>query len=144
MRKNQDKHKNVIHAQRILDQVAGKKIESVMRTFKAPHERVKAKRYQHPQAAPLGGSAHTQFAIAPFEGDQINSDRDKDAHVKGDPKPNAGCHSEEVFTSREARQSQIAEGHVRVAASHETHTSHSSHSTHTPNRLFPRHLDRSS
>src|SRR6266550_5520917 len=38
MRENQYKHKNVIHAQRILDQVAGKKIEAVMRTLKAPHE----------------------------------------------------------------------------------------------------------
>src|SRR6266513_5289474 len=42
MRENQYKHKDVIDAQRILDQIAGKKIEAMMRTFKAPHERVKS------------------------------------------------------------------------------------------------------
>src|SRR6266567_444758 len=41
MRENQYKHKDVIDAQRILDQVPGKKVEAVMRTFKAPHEYVK-------------------------------------------------------------------------------------------------------
>jgi hypothetical protein len=42
MRENQYKHKDVIDAQRILDQVSGKKIEAMMRAFKAPHERVKS------------------------------------------------------------------------------------------------------
>ena len=38
MRKNQDENKNVIHAQRILDEVAGEKIQPVMWSFEAPHQ----------------------------------------------------------------------------------------------------------
>jgi hypothetical protein len=53
--------------------------------------------------------AHAQFAIAKLERDEVDSNRDEDADVKSDPKPNAGCHGEEVFMSFEARQSQIAD-----------------------------------
>src|SRR5260370_18811422 len=98
--KNQYENKDVIDAQRIFDEVSTKKIESMLWSFETPHQRVEAKRYQHPQNAPLSGSVHAQFVIAPFEGDQINGDRDKDADVKGDPKPNAGCHGVLTFHGR--------------------------------------------
>jgi hypothetical protein len=58
--------------------------------------------------------AHAQFAIAKLERDEVDSNCDEDADVKSDPKPNAGCHGEEVFTSREPRQSQIGDGARRV------------------------------
>ena len=43
VRKNEDENKNVIHAQRVLDEVAGEKIQPVMWSFDAPHQRVKSK-----------------------------------------------------------------------------------------------------
>jgi len=49
-----------------------------------------------------------------FETDKIDDQRDEDADVKSDPKPNAGRHGEEVFMSLEPRQSQIADGARRV------------------------------
>jgi len=58
--------------------------------------------------------AHAQFAIATLERDEVDSDRNEDADVKSDPKPNARCHGEEVFMSFEARQSQIADAARRI------------------------------
>ena len=42
MRENQHKQKNVIHAQRILDEIASQKIEGVMWSFDAPDKGVKS------------------------------------------------------------------------------------------------------
>ena len=70
MRENQHKNKNVIHAQRILDEVSSKKIEPVMWSFDSPDQGVKTKRHEHPEEAASRRSAHAQFATAMLEGDR--------------------------------------------------------------------------
>src|SRR5207245_7832433 len=49
MCEDQHKNKNVIHAQRILDEIAGQKIESEMWSLDAPDQGVKSKGHEHPQ-----------------------------------------------------------------------------------------------
>src|SRR5207244_8709864 len=46
--KNEHEHKNIIHAQRIFDEVAGEKIQRMMWSFDAPHQGVKSKRQDYP------------------------------------------------------------------------------------------------
>ena len=58
MRENQHKHKNIIHAQRILDEIPCKKIEGVMWSFDAPDKGVKSKRYDDPDRRPTKRSAY--------------------------------------------------------------------------------------
>src|SRR5262245_47877728 len=57
VRENQDKNKNVIHAQRILDEIAGKKIEAVVRPFDAPNKTIKRQGHENPDHGPLKRSA---------------------------------------------------------------------------------------
>ena len=51
MREDEHEHKNVVHAQGVLDQVAGKKIEPVVWPFHTPDDSVKSQRDDHPQEA---------------------------------------------------------------------------------------------
>ena len=98
--KNQYENKDVIDAQRIFDEVSSKKIEAGLRSFNVPDEPIKSERYQHPQYTPLAGRTHAQFPPAVFETDKIDNQRDEDADVKSDPKPNAGCHGALPFHGR--------------------------------------------
>jgi transcription elongation factor GreA len=98
--KNQYENEDVINAQRIFDEVSCEKIEGGVRSLDIPDKRIKSERYQHPQYAPLGGRTHAQLAAAAFEANKIDNQRDEDAGVKGDPKPNAGCHDALAFHGR--------------------------------------------
>jgi transcription elongation factor GreA len=98
--KNQYENEDVINAQRIFDEVSSEKIEGGVRSLDIPDKRIKSERYQHPQYAPLGGRTHAQLAAAAFEANKIDNQRDEDAGVKGDPKPNAGCHDALAFHGR--------------------------------------------
>ena len=64
MRKDQHKNKNVVHAQRVLDEVGGKEIESVVRSFDTPDQGVKTKRHDHPDHGPTKRGTDAQFAPA--------------------------------------------------------------------------------
>jgi hypothetical protein len=108
MRENQHKYENVIHAQRILDEIAGEEVERVMRSFDAPDQGVKAKRHEHPDHGPMKRSTDAQFATATLGAEEVDPYCDEDADVKGDPKPDTRLHRGEVFMPRAARQSQIA------------------------------------
>ena len=108
MRENQHKHEDVIHAQRILDEIAREKIERVMRSFDAPDQGIKGKRHEHPDHRPMKRSTDAQFATATLGAEEVDPYCDEDADVKGDPKPDARLHRVEVFMPRAARQSQIA------------------------------------
>ena len=105
MREDEHKNKNVVHAQRILDQVAGKKIEPVVWSFNTPDQSVKRKRDDHPQDAAPRRGAHAQIAVAQAEREEIDSDCNEDADVKRNPKPDARRHGGQVFMPRGARQS---------------------------------------
>ena len=51
MRKDEYEHKNVVHAQRVFDQIAGKKIEPVVWPFETPDDTIKSQQDDHPQEA---------------------------------------------------------------------------------------------
>ena len=89
---DQNKNKNVIDAERILDDVTGQKIETRLGPFQAHHENVESKRECDPKKAATPGRAHAQFAVAPLKLRKIDNDRDEHTDVKRDPKPNASRH----------------------------------------------------
>jgi len=105
MREDEHKNKNVVHAQRILDEVTGKKIERVVRSLDTPDQGVKCKRDNHPQDTAPSCSAHAQFAVTQAEREEVDSNCDEDADVERNPKPDARRHGGQVFMPRVARQS---------------------------------------
>ena len=108
MREDEHEHKNVVHAQGETHQVACKKIEPVMRPFHTPDDGVKRQRNDHPKNAAPRRCAHAQFAAAPTERQQIDSNGNEHANMKGDPEPDARRHAGEGFMRKAVRQSQIA------------------------------------
>jgi hypothetical protein len=108
MREDQHEYKNVVHAQGVLDQVAGKKIEPVMRPFDTPNNGIKRQRNDHPKNAAPRRCGHAQFAAASTERQQIDPNGNEHANVKGDPEPDARRHAGEGFMRKAVRQSQIA------------------------------------
>ena len=108
MREDEHEDKNVVHAQGVLDQIAGKKIERVMWPFHTPDDSVKSQRDDHPQEAAPRRCAHAQIAAASAESEEVDANGDEHAKVKGDPKPDARRHSGHGFMRKVGRQSQIA------------------------------------
>src|SRR5947208_498537 len=104
--KDEDEDEDVIDAERVFDDVAGKEIEARIIAFGVPDEEVKGERESDPNQAAKDGRAHAQFAIAPLETDQVDRKRDEDAHVKGDPKPDARRHGANRPMRRTPPQSQ--------------------------------------
>jgi hypothetical protein len=108
MREDEHEHKNVVHAQGVLDEISGKKIEPVMWPFHTPDDAVKTQRDDHPQDAAPRRCSHAQFAAASTKSEQVDPNGDEHANVKGDPKPDARRHAGEGFMRKAVRQSQIA------------------------------------
>src|SRR5215472_19048729 len=61
MCEDEHEHKDVVHAQGVLDQIARKKIKRVMWPFHPPDDNVKCQPDGHPHEAAAPGRAHTQF-----------------------------------------------------------------------------------
>src|SRR5262249_3615023 len=108
MREDDHEDKNVVHAQGVFDQIAGKKIEPVVWPFHAPNDNVKAQRDDHPQQAAARRCTHAQLAAASPESEQVDRNGDEHANVKADPEPDARRHSGQGFMRKAVRQSQIA------------------------------------
>ena len=87
MLEDQHKDKNVVHAQRILDEIAGQKIEAVLWSFDAPDQGIERQRHQHPDYGPLKCGTHAQFATAALGGEKVDPYCDEDADVKSGPDP---------------------------------------------------------
>ncbi len=58
MLEDQHKDKNVVHAQRILDEIAGQKIQAMLWSFDAPDHGIERQRHEHPNRGALHRSAH--------------------------------------------------------------------------------------
>src|SRR6185437_15795458 len=58
VRENKHKNENVIHAQRIFDEVPGQEIQAMVWSLDSPHHSVKCKRHNHPQNAAPGSRGH--------------------------------------------------------------------------------------
>lgn len=108
VREDQDEHKNVVHAQRVLDEVTGKKIDAVMWSFDTPDNTIEGERNDHPDEAAAGCCRHAQFTASQTKSEKIDPNRDEHANVKSDPEPNARRHSGQAFMRKDVRQSQIA------------------------------------
>ena len=91
-----DENEDVIHAQRILDDVTGEEFERAGRPFQVPDDYIKSEGKEDPQNAAAGGRAHAQFPVSELELGKIDNQRDEHADVKCDPKPDTrrhGAHS---------------------------------------------------
>ena len=106
--KDEDEDEDVIDAERVFDDVAGQKIEAVVVAFRFPDQIVKSERENNPDQAAKDSRAHAQLAVAPFETDQVDREREEDAEVKGDPKPNTRRHGAKRPMPRRPPQSQSA------------------------------------
>lgn len=58
MLEDQHKDENVVHAQRILDEITGQKIEPVMWPLDVPNQGIEGQRHEYPDDGPLERSAH--------------------------------------------------------------------------------------
>ena len=58
MRKDEHEHKDVVHAQGVLDQVTSQKIEPMVWPFNTPDDDVKGERHQDPDDAASRRSSH--------------------------------------------------------------------------------------
>src|SRR5947207_839539 len=106
--KDQDENEDVIDAERVLDDVAGKKIEPGLVALRFPDEKIEGERENDPNKAALDRGSHAQLAIAPLETDQVDGQRNENAHVKGDPKPNIRGHGADRPMGRSPSQRQSA------------------------------------
>ena len=108
MREDEHEHKNVVHAQGILDQIAGKKIEPVMWPFHTPDDGVKCQRNDHPKRLRRAAAAMLNSRPRSAESEQVDPNGNEHANVKGDPEPDARRHAGQGFMRKAVRQSQIA------------------------------------
>ena len=76
--------------------------------FHTPDNSVKGQGDDHPQKAAPRRCVHAQFAAAYVESEQVDPYGNEHANVKGDPEPDARCHSGQGFMRKAVRQSQIA------------------------------------
>ncbi len=90
---DQDENENIINAQRVLDYVAGEKFERLVRAADFPDQQIEQEGEYDPNRGALSGGPHAQFATAMLELNKIDNQRDKNAGIKRDPKPNTcRCH----------------------------------------------------
>jgi hypothetical protein len=89
---DQNKNENVIDAERVFDDITGQKIERSVGAAQFPDQQIEEKRKHHPDGGALRGGAHAQGAVAPLETDEIDNQRDENACIECNPKPNARRH----------------------------------------------------
>ena len=76
--------------------------------FYTPDDSVKSQRDDYPYKATARRCSHAQCTTAYAESEQVDSDGDEHANVKGDPEPDARRHAGQGFMRKAVRQSQIA------------------------------------
>src|SRR5438094_10619019 len=95
---DENENKNVIDAERILDEVAGEEIQSTIRPLHFPNNQAEPQREQHPQQTAPRRGAHRQRTMTPLETGQVNREGNENANMKRDPKPDARRHGGNRFT----------------------------------------------
>ena len=104
---DENENEDVIDAERVFDEVAGEEIEAGLSPFDLPDQEVESEGENDPDDARwIVASRMLNSTIAPLETDQIDRQHDEDAHVKGDPKPDARGHGAD--RSMRGRRSQSA------------------------------------
>src|SRR4030095_16237949 len=95
---DENENKNVIDAERILDEVAGEKVQSRVRPLRWGDNQAEAEREHHPKQTAQRRRPHRQRTMTPLEACQVNREGDENADMKCDPKPNARRHGGNRFT----------------------------------------------
>src|SRR5450432_3666839 len=90
--KDENEDENVIDAQRVLDQVAGKEINSLISSLPTPHNRVKPQRERDPDQTPPDGAAQGDGARAAVA-KKIDGQSRENPQMKCDPKPDTDRHA---------------------------------------------------
>ena len=86
-----DEDEDVIDAERIFDHVAGEKFEPFLRSADLPDKESEQERENDPDRNAVSGRTYAELAAAMFELNKIEGQRDKNAGVKRDPKPDTCC-----------------------------------------------------
>ena len=111
---DENENKNVIDAERILDEVPGEEIESTIRPLHFPNNQAEPQREQHPQQTAPRRGAHRQGTMASFEAGQVNREGDENADMKRDPKPDARRHGGNRFTLEQRWQCELGVHYCRA------------------------------
>jgi hypothetical protein len=105
--KDENKNKNVIDAERILDEVAGEKIQGAVRPLGLGHDQAEAEREHHPKQTAQRCRPHCQRTMAALEAGQVDREGNENADMKCDPKPNARRHGGNRFTLEQRWQREL-------------------------------------
>jgi hypothetical protein len=84
---DQDEDEDVVDAERVLDQVAGKEFERRFRPLQLPDEEIETEGKQHPRDAPRGCFLDRDDVRLAIESDEVDRQHDEDTDVKCDPEP---------------------------------------------------------
>ena len=88
---DEDENKNVIDAERIFDEVTGKKIDSLIWSLPAPDDGVEAERERNPDQTAPDRTAQAD-GVRLSEAEEINRQRGQNPEVESNPKPNVDRH----------------------------------------------------
>ncbi len=88
---DEDENEDVIDAERVLDQVAGKKIDPLVGSLPAPDDGVKAERERDPERLRRTALGRL-MRVRPAEAEEIDGQRRENSEMKCDPKPDADRH----------------------------------------------------
>src|SRR5436190_13135669 len=86
---DEDENKNVIDAERVLDDVAGQELESLVRSADFPDQEIEQERKKNPDSDAVGRCPDAELASSVFELNEIESHGEKNAGMERDPKPDA-------------------------------------------------------
>src|SRR5207237_9402293 len=85
---DENENKNVIDAERILDEVAGEEIQSTVRPLRLGHNQAEAERERHPKQTASRRRPHHHRTMAPLETGQTNLNGNNNDDTKRDHNPN--------------------------------------------------------
>ena len=97
---DENENKDVIDAQRVFDQIAGKEVERALGALQSHYDQAEGERKRDPEQGPPRSRAHAQLAIAVLELSQVGCQCNENTNMERDPKPNTGRHRRNRFTSR--------------------------------------------
>src|SRR4029077_2746107 len=81
----EDENKNVVHAHGLLDDVAGKELQSFFGAVSLKNPEIENEGERHPEDAPDGGFAHGDFVRAAIEHAEIEHEQEKNSRVENNP-----------------------------------------------------------
>ncbi len=91
-REEDDEHEDVVHRQRLLENIPGSKLEGALRTRQEVHTHVEHGCETNPHGAPGGGLLETHLVGAAVENAEVDREHRHDEGEKGSPEgPGTDC-----------------------------------------------------